>query len=127
MPIFSATNILKSIPTKKVEIALILSVVSTIFYIGRSSVPMPDKDTYCKVYTDKISNKDREIAQLRSENTLLRSQIQEAEDSCDRRLREITDTKDAQYTKDLAVALEKQKERFLGFKCRNCKKLGLCK
>lgn len=127
MSSFSATDILKLIPAKKIEIALILSAVSTIFYIGRSSVSMPDKGTYCKVYTDKISNRDKEIAQLRSENALLRSQIQEAEDSCDRRLREITDAKDAQLTKDLAVALEKQKERFLGFKCRNCKKLGLCK
>lgn len=124
---FSATDFLKLIPAKKIEITLTLSVVSAVFYIGRSSVSMPDKGAYCKEYTDTISDKDRDIKQLRSENTLLRSQIQEAEDNCDRRLREIVDTKDAQHAKDLAAALERQKERFLGFKCRNCKKLGLCK
>lgn len=98
-----------------------------IFCLGRCTAPLPSKDSVCPKELRKITELEGKLEIAEKALVQAKSQLAKCEDSCDSRLRERVDLKDLECKKDLAKALLKQKERYLNFKCAQCKGQGYCK
>jgi hypothetical protein len=102
-------------------------VCGAIFLAGRYSAPYPSKDLVCGKEMEDVRTHKATITRHETKIGELEAQIRKCEDSCDTRLRNLSDRKDREAGKSLADALNTQKQRFLNFKCTQCKRQGYCK
>lgn len=105
------------------ELIIFLSIAVLSFFLGRLSVGAEDPSYVCREERAKLITKDGEIKDLKARNTTLRDQVEEAQDSCDDRLRKKISEKDEQCAKANADRARRDREEFLDFKCSNCRRL----
>lgn len=97
------------------------------FLAGRYTAPKPTEDSICgarirsnKELTAKVSSRDQQIVRLKAD-------LKTCQDDTDSRIQKKIDEKDAECETKVSEAIEKQKKRYLGFKCRTCIQEGYCK